>query len=81
MENILLPEHLAAVGYLRWLDAGTTIKDGCRRSTRIRIRPLEHWRGERAVYGRDHRSKLKPAGGSVGFPLTWLGSPCALSVQ
>ncbi|XP_022682591.1 centromere protein C isoform X2 [Setaria italica] len=35
-------------------DAGLAWQSGVRRSTRIRSRPLEHWRGERFVYGRIH---------------------------
>jgi len=33
-------------------DAGLAWQSGVRRSTRIRSRPLEHWLGERFVYGR-----------------------------
>lgn len=36
--------------------AGTKLKSGVRRSTRIRSRPLEYWRGERFLYGRIHES-------------------------
>ncbi|XP_061338579.1 centromere protein C [Gastrolobium bilobum] len=36
--------------------AGTSWKSGLRRSTRIRTRPLEYWKGERLVYGRVHES-------------------------
>lgn len=35
-------------------DAGLAWKSGVRRSTRIRSRPLEHWLGERFLYGRIH---------------------------
>ncbi|CAO1948367.1 unnamed protein product [Urochloa humidicola] len=35
-------------------DAGLAWQSGVRRSTRIRSRPLEHWLGERFVYGRIH---------------------------
>ncbi|CAL4975268.1 unnamed protein product [Urochloa decumbens] len=35
-------------------DAGLEWQSGVRRSTRIRSRPLEHWLGERFVYGRIH---------------------------
>ncbi|KAL5222622.1 hypothetical protein ABZP36_027335 [Zizania latifolia] len=35
-------------------DAGLTWQSGVRRSTRIRSRPLQHWLGERFVYGRIH---------------------------
>lgn len=37
--------------------AGTSWTSGIRRSTRIRTRPLEYWKGERLVYGRIHQSK------------------------
>ncbi|CAN0878287.1 Centromere protein C [Linum grandiflorum] len=37
--------------------AGSSYKaDGVRRSTRIRSRPLEYWKGERFLYGRIHES-------------------------
>ncbi|GLJ31750.1 hypothetical protein SUGI_0638640 [Cryptomeria japonica] len=36
--------------------AGTLWKSGVRRSTRIRSRPLEFWRGERFLYGRIHNT-------------------------
>jgi len=36
--------------------AGTKIEGGVRRSTRIKSRPLEYWRGERFLYGRIHES-------------------------
>ncbi|XP_059432932.1 centromere protein C-like [Corylus avellana] len=37
--------------------AGLLWKSGVRRSTRIRTRPLEYWKGERLLYGRIHQSK------------------------
>ncbi|XP_057772978.1 centromere protein C [Salvia miltiorrhiza] len=33
-------------------EAGTTFETGVRRSKRIRMRPLEYWKGERFLYGR-----------------------------
>ncbi|KAK1259780.1 hypothetical protein QJS04_geneDACA005530 [Acorus gramineus] len=36
--------------------AGTKIESGLRRSTRIKLKPLEYWRGERLLYGRIHDS-------------------------
>ncbi|KAL2332401.1 hypothetical protein Fmac_019982 [Flemingia macrophylla] len=36
--------------------AGTSWTSGLRRSTRMRTRPLEYWKGERPVYGRIHES-------------------------
>ncbi|KAF7843311.1 centromere protein C [Senna tora] len=36
--------------------AGTSWKSGVRRSTRIKTRPLEYWKGERLLYGRIHES-------------------------
>ncbi|XP_062169442.1 centromere protein C-like isoform X3 [Alnus glutinosa] len=36
--------------------AGLLWKSGVRRSTRIRTRPLEYWKGERLLYGRIHQS-------------------------
>ncbi|CAH2037489.1 unnamed protein product [Thlaspi arvense] len=38
------------------LAAGTKWESGVRRSTRIKSRPLEYWRGERFLYGRVHES-------------------------
>ncbi|KAG2268424.1 hypothetical protein Bca52824_062979 [Brassica carinata] len=35
---------------------GTNWETGVRRSTRIKSRPLEYWRGERFLYGRVHES-------------------------
>ncbi|KAL6584707.1 hypothetical protein OROMI_003996 [Orobanche minor] len=40
-------------------DAGTSFETGVRRSKRIKMRPLEYWKGERFVYGRvDNSMKL-----------------------
>ncbi|XP_019438949.1 PREDICTED: uncharacterized protein LOC109344648 [Lupinus angustifolius] len=36
--------------------SGTSCNAGLRKSTRIRTRPLEYWKGERMVYGRVHDS-------------------------
>ncbi|XP_027925845.1 centromere protein C isoform X2 [Vigna unguiculata] len=36
--------------------SGTSWNSGVRRSSRIRTRPLEYWKGERPVYGRIHQS-------------------------
>ncbi|RRT44815.1 hypothetical protein B296_00055521 [Ensete ventricosum] len=38
-------------------DAGMMWKSGVRRSTRIKSRPLQFWRGERFLYGRIHDSE------------------------
>ncbi|TVU35942.1 hypothetical protein EJB05_17849, partial [Eragrostis curvula] len=43
-------------------DAGLEWQSGVRRSTRIRHRPLEHWRGERFVYGRIHDTMVTVIG-------------------
>ncbi|XP_047336910.1 centromere protein C isoform X2 [Impatiens glandulifera] len=37
-------------------DAGTSWTSGVRRSSRIKMRPLEYWKGERFLYGRVHES-------------------------
>ncbi|CAL0332374.1 unnamed protein product [Lupinus luteus] len=42
--------------------AGTSWNTGLRRSTRNRTRPLEYWKGERAVYGRIHDSLVTVIG-------------------
>ena len=39
------------------LGAGTNWESGVRRSTRIRCRPLEFWKGEKLLYGRVHKSE------------------------
>ncbi|OUZ99688.1 hypothetical protein BVC80_9063g54 [Macleaya cordata] len=43
-------------------EAGTKWESGVRRSTRIRTRPLEYWKGERFLYGRIHQSLLTVIG-------------------
>ncbi|PSS07458.1 Ring-infected erythrocyte surface antigen like [Actinidia chinensis var. chinensis] len=56
--------------------AGTDWESGVRRSKRIRMRPLEYWRGERFLYGRIHESLttvigvkyVSPAKGDEGKP-------------
>ncbi|KAK8969319.1 hypothetical protein KSP40_PGU017597 [Platanthera guangdongensis] len=40
--------------------AGTEWKTGVRRSTRIRMKPLQYWCGERFLYGRVHDSEYLP---------------------
>lgn len=40
-----------------FIGAGLLWEHGVRRSTRIRTRPLEYWKGERLLYGRIHQSK------------------------
>ncbi|KAK9141856.1 hypothetical protein Syun_011256 [Stephania yunnanensis] len=42
--------------------AGTMWESGIRRSTRVRMRPLEYWKGERFLYGRVHESLLTVIG-------------------
>ncbi|KAL8139418.1 hypothetical protein V2J09_005439 [Rumex salicifolius] len=41
---------------------GTQWEDGLRRSTRIRTRPLEFWKGERQLYGRIHEALVTVVG-------------------
>lgn len=43
-------------------DAGLTWKSGVRRSTRIKTRPLQHWCGEKVLYGRVHNSMITVIG-------------------
>ena len=38
-------------------EAGTYWESGVRRSSRIKMRPLEYWKGERFLYGRVHESE------------------------
>lgn len=48
--------------------AGTKWEAGVRRSTRIRMRPLEYWRGERFLYGRVHQSLVTVIGVKYASP-------------
>ncbi|KAL9244658.1 hypothetical protein vseg_018415 [Gypsophila vaccaria] len=48
--------------------AGTQWEAGLRRSTRIRMRPLEFWRGERFLYGRVHKSVVSVIGVKYASP-------------
>uniref|UniRef100_A0A803LNA3 Centromere protein C n=1 Tax=Chenopodium quinoa TaxID=63459 RepID=A0A803LNA3_CHEQI len=48
--------------------AGTKLEAGVRRSTRIRMRPLEYWRGERFLYGRVHESLVTVIGVKYASP-------------
>ncbi|XP_021731946.1 centromere protein C-like isoform X2 [Chenopodium quinoa] len=48
--------------------AGTKLEAGVRRSTRIRMRPLEYWRGERFLYGRVHQSLVTVIGVKYASP-------------
>lgn len=43
--------------YVVCIASGTSWETGLRRSTRIRSRPLEYWKGERFLYGRIHGSE------------------------
>nr|XP_010925103.1 centromere protein C [Elaeis guineensis] len=49
-------------------DAGMAWKFGVRRSTRIRSRPLQYWRGERFLYGRIHDSLATVIGVKYASP-------------
>ncbi|KAL4195403.1 hypothetical protein AMTRI_Chr05g73220 [Amborella trichopoda] len=49
--------------------AGTKFEGGVRRSTRIKSRPLEYWRGERLIYGRIHDSLATVIGRKYASPL------------
>ncbi|XP_020208454.1 centromere protein C [Cajanus cajan] len=55
--------------------ACTSWTSGLRRSSRMRTRPLEYWKGERPVYGRVHESLVTVIGvkcmspGSDGKPI------------
>ncbi|XP_021906637.1 centromere protein C isoform X1 [Carica papaya] len=50
--------------------AGTSWESGVRRSTRIRSRPLEYWKGERFLYGRIHESLATVIGIKYESPTT-----------
>ncbi|XP_031474196.1 centromere protein C isoform X1 [Nymphaea colorata] len=51
------------------LGAGTAWKSGVRRSTRIKSRPLEYWKGERFLYGRVHNSLVTVIGVKYSSPV------------
>nr|XP_048331293.1 centromere protein C isoform X4 [Ziziphus jujuba var. spinosa] len=55
--------------------AGTIWKSGVRRSTRIRTRPLEYWKGERLLYGRIHQSLATVIGLKYASPAKDDGKP------
>lgn len=59
-------EHLSRRSSL--YAAGTKWEAGIRRSTRIKMRPLEYWRGERFLYGRVHDSLVTVIGVKYGSP-------------
>ncbi|CAN8312264.1 unnamed protein product [Cochlearia groenlandica] len=49
-------------------DAGTNWEAGVRRSTRIKSRPLEYWRGEKFLFGRIHESLTTVIGVKYASP-------------
>ncbi|KAH7280157.1 hypothetical protein KP509_37G053800 [Ceratopteris richardii] len=49
--------------------AGTSWEQGQRRSTRIKSRPLEWWRGERFLHGRVHKSLVTVIGIKYSSPV------------
>lgn len=55
--------------------AGLFWKSGVRRSTRIRTRPLEYWKGERLLYGRIHQSLATVIGLKYASPSKDDGEP------
>ncbi|XP_054780876.1 centromere protein C-like [Prosopis cineraria] len=55
--------------------AGNSWKSGVRRSTRIKTRPLEYWKGERLVYGRVHESLATVIGVKYMSPGSTDGKP------
>ncbi|KAM4100295.1 hypothetical protein ACB094_05G057600 [Castanea mollissima] len=60
--------------------AGLLWDHGVRRSTRIRTRPLEYWKGERLLYGRIHQSLTTVIGLKYVSPSKEDGQP-ALKVK
>ncbi|XP_010691264.2 centromere protein C isoform X1 [Beta vulgaris subsp. vulgaris] len=48
--------------------AGTKWEAGVRRSTRIKMRPLQYWKGERFLYGRVHESLVTVIGVKYASP-------------
>ncbi|XP_044484714.1 centromere protein C [Mangifera indica] len=55
--------------------SGTLWESGRRRSTRIKSRPLEYWKGERFLYGRVHQSLTTVIGIKYASPGTSDGKP------
>ncbi|XP_057968131.1 centromere protein C [Malania oleifera] len=55
--------------------AGASWEAGVRRSTRIRMRPLEYWKGERFLYGRVHQSLATVIGLKYVSPAKGEGKP------
>ncbi|KAJ7951833.1 Centromere C-like protein [Quillaja saponaria] len=55
--------------------AGTSWTGEVRRSTRIKFRPLEYWRGERPVYGRIHQTMATIIGVKLMSPAKDDGKP------
>ncbi|KAK9102134.1 hypothetical protein Sjap_019388 [Stephania japonica] len=55
--------------------AGTMWESGIRRSTRVRMRPLEYWKGERFLYGRVHETLLTVIGCKYESPSSATGKP------
>lgn len=55
--------------------AGTLWSSGVRRSTRIKMRPLEYWKGERFLYGRVHKSLTTVIGVKYVSPAKGDGKP------
>ncbi|KAJ9692447.1 hypothetical protein PVL29_011487 [Vitis rotundifolia] len=55
--------------------AGTLWSSGVRRSTRIKMRPLEYWKGERFLYGRVHQSLTTVIGVKYVSPAKGGGKP------
>ncbi|KAL6334217.1 hypothetical protein AAG906_007464 [Vitis piasezkii] len=55
--------------------AGTLWSSGVRRSTRIKMRPLEYWKGERFLYGRVHKSLTTVIGVKYVSPAKGDGNP------
>ncbi|XP_059642425.1 centromere protein C isoform X2 [Cornus florida] len=49
--------------------AGTFWESGVRRSSRIKMRPLEYWKGERFLYGRIHESLTSVIGVKYASPV------------
>ncbi|CAN6456420.1 unnamed protein product [Victoria cruziana] len=63
------------------LGAGTAWKCGVRRSTRIRSRPLEYWKGERFLYGRVHNSLVTVIGVKYSSPVDNIKNQTTLKVK
>ena len=67
---VLIPSSMLFVVYARIFSGdGLTLLDGKRKSTRGHQRPLEYWRNEHKVFGRDHKSESLRIKMHMSYPM------------